>query len=256
MKNFRCSITTAACIAAIGLILVATPAGALSDNDKTAVEAIIKDYLLNNPEVLRDALDVLEKRQAAEETTKQQAVIASNAKLIFDSSRGPSFGNPKGDVTLVEFFDYNCGYCKRAMGDVMQLAKDDPKLKVVLKEFPVLGPGSVDAAKVAIAVRMQDKNNKYVEFHRRLLGGRGEANKERALAAAKDAGFDLSQIEKDIKSSEVEETLKESAKLAQALGLNGTPTFVVADELVIGAVGYDALKGKIESARKCGKATC
>ncbi len=256
MKNFRCNLTIGACIAAIGLALTITPAGALSDNDKTAVEAIIKDYLLKNPEVLRDALDVLEKRQAEEEITKQQAVIASHAKLIFNSPRAPLFGNPKGDVTLVEFFDYNCGYCKQAMSDVMQLAKDDPKLKIVFKELPVLGPGSLEAAKVAIAVRMQDKNNKYVEFHRRLLGGRGEANKERALAAAKDAGFDLAQIEKDMKSSEVGETLKESANLARALGVNGTPTFVIADELIIGAQGYDAMKGKIESTRKCGKATC
>jgi len=256
MNNRGHSLMIAVCATVIGLALPATPARALTDADKGAVEAIVKDYLLNNPEVLRDALDVLEKRQAAEEATKQKAVIASNAKLIFESPRGPSFGNPKGDVTLVEFFDYNCGYCKHAMGDVMQLAKDDPKLKVVFKELPVLGPGSLEAAKVAIAVRMQDKNNKYVEFHRRLLGGRGEANKERALAAAKDTGFDLAQIEKDMKSSEVDETLKESAKLAQDLGVNGTPTFVVADELIMGALGYDALKSKIDSARKCGKATC
>ena len=148
-------------------------------SQKAQIEAIIKDYLLNNPEVLRDALDVLEKRQSAEEVTKQKVVIASNAKLIFESPRGPSFGNPKGDVTLVEFFDYNCGYCKHAMGDVMRLAKDDPNLKVVFKELPVLGPGSLEAAKVAVAVRMQDKNSKYVEFHRRRAscrpGRRGRA---------------------------------------------------------------------------------
>ena len=135
-------------------------------------------------------------------------------------------------------------------------SKDDPKLKVVFKEFPVLGPGSVEAAKVAVAVRMQDKGGKYIEFHRRLLGSRGEANKERALAAAKDAGFDMARIEKDLQSPEIADTLKESARLAESLGLNGTPTFVIADELVIGAQGYDALKSKIDAARKCGKATC
>jgi protein-disulfide isomerase len=142
------------------------------------------------------------------------------------------------------------------MQEVMQLAKEDSKLKVVFKEFPVLGPGSVDAAKVAIAVRIQDKGGKYVEFHRRLLGGRGEANKERALAAAKEAGFDMARIEKDLQSEEINGTLKESMQLAESLGVNGTPTFVIADELVIGAQGYDTLKGKIDAARKCGKATC
>jgi protein-disulfide isomerase len=126
----------------------------------------------------------------------------------------------------------------------------------VFKEFPVLGPGSVDAAKVAVAVRMQDKGGKYVEFHRRLLGTRGEANKERALAAAKDAGFDMARIEKDLQSEEVAATLKESMQLADTLGLSGTPTFVIADELVVGAQGYDTLKSKIDAAHKCGKATC
>jgi protein-disulfide isomerase len=256
MPNFRFSLRSAAIAAAVGVLLSAGPAGALTDQDRPEIEAIVKDYLLKHPEVLRDALDVLEKHQAQEDQDKQRKAIASNAKLIFESPRGPVFGNPQGDVTLVEFFDYNCGYCKRAMQDVMQLAKEDSQLKIVFKEFPVLGPGSVDAAKVAAAVRMQDKGGKYVEFHRRLLGGRGEANKERALAAAKDAGFDVARIEKDLQSTEVEQTIKESMQLAESLGVNGTPTFVIADELVIGAQGYDALKGKIDATRKCGKATC
>ena len=108
-------------------------------------------------------------------------------------------GNPQGDVTFVEFFDYNCGYCKRAMTDMLDLMKNDPKLKVVLKEFPVLGPGSVEAAQVAVAVRMQDKTGKkYLEFHQKLLGGRGQADKARALAAAKEVGLDMARLEKDM----------------------------------------------------------
>jgi protein-disulfide isomerase len=255
MKNRRLALTLAA-LAAAGFAFAATPAGALTDKDRPEVEAIIKDYLVKHPEVLRDALESLEKMQASEESKKQSAVIAANHKVIFDSPRGPSIGNPNGDVTLVEFFDYNCGYCKHALGDVMKLVKDDPKLKVVLKEFPVLGPGSVDAAKVAVAVRMQDSGHKYFEFHKRLLGGRGEANKERALAAAKDAGFDIARIQKDMESPEVANTIRESMGIAQALGINGTPTFIVANEMVVGAMGYDALKSKIDAVRKCGKATC
>jgi protein-disulfide isomerase len=134
--------------------------------------------------------------------------------------------------------------------------QEDPKLKVVLKEFPVLGPNSVDAAKVAVAVRMQDAGGKYFDFHKRLLGTRGEANKERALAAAKDAGFDMARIQRDMESPEVRETLTESMALAQSLGINGTPTFIIADEMVVGAQGYDALKNRIASVRKCGKASC
>jgi protein-disulfide isomerase len=255
MPISRLSPCSAALAAAL-IVLPAASATALTEKDRSDIETIIKEYLISHPEVLREALDALEKRQAQDEQDKQRKVIASNGKLIFDSPRGPVFGNPQGDVTLVEFFDYNCGYCKRAMQDVMQLAKEDPKLKVVFKEFPVLGPGSVDAAKVAVAVRMQDKGGKYIEFHRRLLGQRGEANKERALAAAKDAGFDVARIEKDMQSEEVAATLKESMQLADSLGLTGTPTFVVADELVIGAQGYEALRTRIDAARKCGKATC
>jgi protein-disulfide isomerase len=241
---------------AAGLAFSAVPAAALTDSDRPQIEAIIKDYLVKHPEVLKEALDSLEKFQASEESKKQSATIAANQATIFDSPRSPSFGNPKGDVTLVEFFDYNCGYCRHALGDVLKLTADDPKLKVVLKEFPVLGPSSVDAAKVAVAVRMQDSGGKYVEFHKRLLGGRGEATKERALAAAKDAGFDVARIQKDMESDEVKKTITENMGVAQSLGINGTPTFIVGDEMVIGALGYDALKNKIDSVRKCGKATC
>src|SRR5205807_1685587 len=116
-------------------------------------------------------------------------------------------GNPQGDVSVVEFFDYNCGYCKRAMADMLELLKDS-KLKFVLKEFPVLGEGSVQAAQVAAAVRMQDKTGgkKYLEFHQKLLGGRGQADKARALAVAKEVGMDIARLEKDMTSEEIKAT--------------------------------------------------
>ena len=161
----------------------------------------------------------LEKRQAAAEAEKHEAASTDNAETIFNSPRGVVLGNKDGDVTFVEFFDYNCGYCKRAMADMLDLMKSDPKLKVVLKEFPVLGPGSVEAAQVAVAVRMQDPTGKkYLDFHQKLLGGRGQADKARALAAAKEAGLDMARIEKDITSPEVRATLEENFKLAEAHG--------------------------------------
>ncbi len=175
---------------------------------------------------------------------------------MFSSPRQVNLGNPQGNVTFVEFFDYNCGYCKRAMTDMMTLLKDDPKLKVVLKEFPVLGPGSVEAAEVAVAVRMQDKTGKkYLEFHQKLLGGRGQADKAHAMAAAKDVGMNMAQLEKDLASPEVKETLQENFKIAEALGLNGTPSYVIGEDVVIGAVGLPALQEKINTNR-CGKAAC
>jgi protein-disulfide isomerase len=244
------------CAGAIALG-AAIPASALTANDRKEIEAIIKEYLLKNPDVLRDAMIELQRREAAAEAKERAVAVKANEKLIYDSPRGVVVGNRKGDVTLVEFFDYNCGYCKRALEDMSALMQADPKLKFVLKEFPVLGQGSLEAAKVAIAVRMQDKDgSKYLDFHRRLLSGRGEANNARALAAAKDAGLDMAQIERDLKSAEIDATLLESVTLADALGISGTPSYVVGGEVVPGAVGAGALKKRIDSVRKCGVATC
>jgi protein-disulfide isomerase len=228
----------------------------ISDAQRGDIEKIIREYLIAHPEVLQDAMAELEKKQAADEATKNQAAIKDNSETIFNSPRQVVTGNPQGDVTFVEFFDYNCGYCKRAMDDMFSLLKNDPKLKVVLKEFPVLGPGSVEAARVAVAVRMQDKTGKkYIEFHQKLLGGRGQADKARALAVAKDIGLDMGRLDKDLASAEVKATLQESFKLAEALGLNGTPSYVIGDNVVVGAVGLDALKEKVNTSR-CGKPSC
>ncbi|MBI3702746.1 MAG: DsbA family protein, partial [Rhizobiales bacterium] len=205
---------------------------------------------------LQEAMSELEKRQTAAEAEKHKTAVKDNAQNLFSSPRQVVLGNPDGNVTFVEFFDYNCGYCKRAMSDMLTLLKDDPKLKVVLKEFPVLGPGSVEAAQVATAVRMQDKSGKkYLDFHQKLLGGRGQANKASALAAAKEAGLNMAQLEKDMAGPEVKASLQEAFKLAEALGLNGTPSYVIGSEVVIGAVGLPALQEKINTAR-CGKAAC
>src|SRR5262245_8677057 len=179
----------------------AAPAQSFSDVQRGDIEKIVRDYLIAHPEVLEEAMNELSKRQAVAEAEKHQASIAKNAETIFNSPRGVTIGNKDGDVTFVEFFDYNCGYCKRAMADMLDLMKADPKLKVVLKEFPVLSQGSVEAAQVAVAVRMQDPTGKkYLDFHQKLLGGRGAADKARALAAAKDAGLDMAKLEKDLAS--------------------------------------------------------
>jgi protein-disulfide isomerase len=248
--------------AALTALLLALPAAAparaqtFSAEQRGEIERIIKEYLLKNPELMQDVMNELEKRQALAEAEKHRDAVKQHSAAIFSSPRQVTLGNPQGDVTVVEFFDYNCGYCKRAMADMMDLMKNDGKVKFVLKEFPVLGEGSVQAAQVAAAVRMQDKTGKkYLEFHQKLLTGRGPADKARALAAAKDVGMDVARIEKDIAGDEVKATLEESFKLAEALGLNGTPSYVVGTDVVIGAVGLNTLKEKVNSAR-CGKPTC
>src|SRR3954454_3784430 len=231
MSSFRPSFRFLA-PAFIALTLCGAPAIAsaqsFSADQRGAIEKIVREYLLAHPEVLEEVSAELSKRQAAAEAEKHQATISQNAQTIFNSPRGVTIGNKDGDVTFVEFFDYNCGYCKRAMTDMVDLMKADPKLKVVLKEFPVLGPGSLEAAQVAVAVRMQDKSGKkYLEFHQKLLGGRGQADKAKAMAVAKEIGLDMAKLEKDLKSDEVMATLQENYKLAESMGMNGTPSYVI-----------------------------
>jgi protein-disulfide isomerase len=236
---------------ALGTSVVPARAESFSAPQRTEIEKIIKDYLLAHPEVLQEAMAELEKKQQVAEAEKARSAIKNHSDALFNSPRQVVLGNPQGDVTFVEFFDYNCGYCKRALNDMTTLLNNDPKLKIVLKEFPVLGPGSVEAAQVAVAVRMQDKTGKkYLDFHQKLLGGRGQVDKGKALAAAKDAGLDIARIEKDMKSDEVSKTLEESMKLAEALGLNGTPSYVIGNDVVIGAVGLAGLTQKIQAARQ------
>jgi protein-disulfide isomerase len=255
MPSFRLLVPALLALA-LGVMPIAASAQSFSDTQRGDIETIVRNYLIAHPEVLEEAMAELNKRQATADAEKHEASVAANAETIFNSPRGVVLGNKDGDVTFVEFFDYNCGYCKRAMTDMLDLMKSDPKLKVVLKEFPVLSEGSVEAAKVAVAVRMQDPSGKkYLDFHQKLLGGRGPADKARAMAAAKDAGLDTARIEKDMAGPEVRATIEENFKLAEAMGMNGTPSYVIGKQIVVGAVGLDSLKEKIGLAR-CGKATC
>jgi len=255
MPSFRLIVPA---LLALALLGAPRPASAQSftDTQRGDIETIVRNYLIAHPEVLEEAMTELSKRQAAADAAKHEANIATNADTIFNSPRGVVLGNKDGDVTFVEFFDYNCGYCKRAMTDMLDLMKADSKLKVVLKEFPVLGQGSVEAAQVAVAVRMQDPTGKkYLDFHQKLLGGRGQADKVRALAVAKELGLDMARLEKDMASPEAKATIEENFKLAEDMGMNGTPSYVIGKHVVVGAVGIDGLKEKISEAR-CGKATC
>jgi protein-disulfide isomerase len=255
MPSFRLLASTLFALALLSAPQAAS-AQSFSDTQRSDIQKIIREYLIAHPEVLEEAMNELSKRQAAAETAKHEANIAKNAQAIFNSPRGVTLGNKDGDVTFVEFFDYNCGYCKRAMMDMLELMKSDSKLKVVLKEFPVLSQASIEAAQVGVAVRMQDPTGKkYLDFHQKLLTGRGSADKARAMAAAKEAGLDMAKLEKDFGGDEVRATLEENMKLAESMGMNGTPSYVIGKQIVIGAVGLENLREKISTAR-CGKATC
>lgn len=229
---------------------------AFDAQQRQAIEQIVKDYLLKNPEVLQEAIAELERRQKEEEKTAQAAALNQEREKLLNSPRSITAGNLTGDVTLVEFFDYNCGYCKRALADIRTLMKADPKLRVVLKDFPVLGPESVEASRVSLAAKQQLKGDRLFEFHTKLMETRGRVNGERALAVAREMGLDLDKLKKDMDSPEVREALQENVGLGDKLGLSGTPAFVVGNEVIGGAVGADALRQTIAGVRQCGKAVC
>ncbi|MEX2318220.1 MAG: DsbA family protein, partial [Bauldia sp.] len=230
--------------------LSVSPAAALSEAQKSEVEAIIREYLLANPEIVRDAINELQRKEAEAEEVAQTQTIIDNSERLFSAPVDVAIGNPAGDVTLVEFFDYNCGYCKRAHADMQALLDNDPNLKIVLKEFPILGEGSVQAAQISVAVLLTAPE-KYRAFHDALLTEPGQADGATALAVAGSLGLDADALSAMAESEEVRATIGESHALARELELTGTPSYVTSRKVIVGAVGYEALKQEIDTVRAC-----
>jgi len=250
------ALALAACLAAALPASLPASAEEFTPAQKTELGTFIRDYLVNNPQVLREAIEALDKQDKQKAAAAVQQTVTDQSGPLFNSAHQATIGNPSGTATLVEFFDYNCHYCKGALPDIAKLMKGDPNLKLVLKDFPVLGPGSVDAAVVASAARIQLPGDKFWAFHQKLLGMHGPVGKTEALQVAKDLGLDMAKLQKDMENPDIKAGLQETMKLADALQVNGTPTFVVGQDLVVGAVGFDQLKDKVDSVHKCGRATC
>ena len=247
----------AALAAALAALSTATPAQtAFTPEQRQAIGEVVKDYLIKNPEVLQEAIAELERRQQEAQKAAQASALSQSRDALVNSPHDFAAGNPSGDVTLVEFFDYNCGYCKRALGDMRALMQGDPKLRVVLKDFPVLGPESVEASRVALAVKRQLKGEKLFEYHVKLMETRGRVNGERAIAVAKEMGVDTARLQKDMEAPDVKATLQENVGLGDKLGLSGTPAFVVGSEVISGAVGLEPMRRTVAGVRQCGKAVC
>lgn len=219
---------------------------------KAQVEGIVRDYLLAHPEILIEMTTKLEAQRAQQEAAEAKEVIRTEKTALFDAPGQVVIGNPDGDVTLVEFFDYNCGYCRQASGDLARLIDSDKNLRVVLKEFPVLGDASVEAARVAVAVN-RVAPERYGAFHYALLHSAGRADRAAAIAAAEKAGVDRKALDKAMADSAgINAEIQQTYGLATRMGLTGTPSWVVGSEIIVGAVGVDNLKQKIADARACG----
>lgn len=215
--------------------------------EQERIERIIHDYLLSHPEIVVEALQAAEAKERQKQDEASRAAIAAKRAELLDDPSAPSGGNPKGDVTIVEFFDYRCPYCKQVEPSVEALLKEDPKLRIVYKEFPILGPPSVFAAHVAFAAL---KQGKYERFHNAMMAARGEVSEDVILKVAVDAGLDIARVKIDMAGPEIDQIIKRNYDLADALGIRGTPAFVIGDTLIPGAVDPETLRQKIAAVRK------
>jgi Protein-disulfide isomerase len=222
--------------------------------DPTVLNPMIEDYLMSDPKLLQRLSVALEDTLRVEEQERTQVAMAEFRDAIFNAPDQIVVGNPDGDVTLVEFFDYNCGYCRAAVPDLAALIAEDPNLKVILKEFPILSNESIDAARVGVLVSRTDAD--YWAFHQALFSSRGKVDKAIALQAAAEQG--LSQVDLELRMGEenVARTIQGSYEIAQALGITGTPTYIIGNEIIPGAIGADELRSRIANMRACGSTQC
>jgi protein-disulfide isomerase len=244
-------------LAVTAALLLASPQAALAQpaaqpftpEQKAALQQLVREVLISNPEILVDAMNALEAKQQAEASKASKAAIVANRKAIFEDGVSYVAGNPQGDVTIVEFFDYRCGYCKQVQPSLMTLLKEDKKVRVVLKELPVLGPESVVAARAAVAALEQNKGAKYFDFHNAMMEFRGQINEAEVMRMAGAVGLDTGRLKADMASPRVEQVLRANLALADTLGIQGTPGFVIGDNLIPGAVSLDALRQLVRETR-------
>lgn len=228
------------------LVLALPIAGIAQEVTEDRIKELVAETLRENPELVLEALQTLEARQAEAQAAAAAATLADERNVLERDPNAPVLGNPDGDVTVVEFFDYNCPYCKRAMPEIDALLAEDGKIRFVLREWPILSEGSAIAARAALAAR---KQGKYAELHNALMGARAKLDEASVLRIAGEVGLDLAQLKADMQSPEVEEHIATSMRLADALGFNGTPSFVVGDQLIPGFVEKAQLAEAVAAAR-------
>ncbi len=239
--------------ALVGLALaVGSPtvqADTFDEASRDEIREIVREYLLENPDVVLEALREIERRTAAEQEAERRDAMAALRSQIFADPMTPVSGNVDGDVTVVEFFDYQCGFCKRMLPAMMNVLENDPNVRIVWKELPILGEVSRFAAEAAMAAAKQDK---YLEYHTAVMGHRGRLSEEVILRRAQSVGIDVDQLQADMKSDEIKAYLDGNLELAQSLKIGGTPAMIIGDQLVPGAISNEQIVSLIEEARAGG----
>lgn len=234
---------------------VAADTSMFNDAQKRGIEQIVKDYLLQNPKIMVEVQTALEQKMAMEEAERTKTLVAENAKEIYRHPDAPVAGNPDGDITVVEFFDYNCGYCKRGFHNIRELIEKDKNVRVVFKELPILSKDSEDAAKIALAARAQGK---YWELHQAMIESKGRVTEATALEMAGTLGLDVAKLKADKDSDVVKGELARVEALAKKMNISGTPHFLVGSDAIGGAPEdlLDQLTAKIATLRQAGCGYC
>lgn len=212
----------------------------------TAIEEIVRAYLLEHPEVIREAIQALQAKEKAAEADLQASALAQHKDALFADPLAPIAGNPIGDATIVEFFDYKCPYCKSVTPALADLLAEDKGVRIVFKEFPILGESSVVAARAALAAVKQDR---YLDFHNALMAYRGDFDEGAITSIATELGLDVERLKADMKAPEIDQQLKANHELALTLGIRSTPTFVIGDQIAPGAMSIDDMKALIADFR-------
>ena len=239
-------LTAAAAGATILAAATAAPAQTTGDLDREAVEQIVREYILANPEIIVEAIQILQARDEQASRDAQRTALTELSDTIFNSPTSPWMGEADADVVIVEFFDYECGYCARVLDDVFALSDEDPSLRVVFKELPILTPMSMLAARAALASRSQDL---YVPYHNALMGHQGPLSEGAIFDIAAEVGLDVDQLRTDMESEEVIGEIQTNLQLAEAIGVRGTPAFIIGDEVIPGAVGLAILRDLVARER-------
>ena len=220
----------------------------MSDEERAAFRNEVRSYLLENPDVIFEAIQILEQRRALAGAEADRQLVLNNAESIFADGHSWVGGNPDGDVTVVEFIDYRCGFCKRAHPEVAEMLERDPNIRLIVKEFPILGPDSVKAGKMALAA-LDIAPDKYPDLSDELMEYRGNLTEQVAYQIAGGLGFDIAELKERANSVEIDDRLNSNYQLAQALGLQGTPAFIVGTEIIRGYLPVDDMLGAVQEAR-------
>lgn len=233
------------------LSFAADALASLTDAQKKEVEAVVRDLLTKKePEIIMKAAQVIQDKAEADNAVKGQEAVSKNLAKIYNDPNSPVGGNPKGDVTVVEFFDYSCGYCKMAQENVAKVLADDKNVRFVYKELPILGPGSLIASQAALASVSQGK---YIKFHEALMTAKDMMSEDNIMLIAKSVGLDTDKLKKDMANDKIEAMIKDNVSLAKDIGAHGTPTFVIGNKVYGGAIPADQIKAAIAEARKTAK---